>query len=452
MKIAIVGDGKVGFALACQLNQEGHDVTIIENKQKVLEDTVNRLDIIGVLGNGASVDVLVEAGVKECELLIAVTSQDEINIICCMLAKKLGTKNTIARIRNPEYVAGLNMMKEDLGLSMQINPEMAAALEIVRSLRFSSTIKATSFAKGRVELTEIKIREGSALIGKNLMEISSRYKSNVLFCVVQRGSQIIIPDGQTIIQENDKVSLTGSMRELEQFFKEIKLLKDKKVEEVMIVGGGRISFYLIRLLLHLGIEVKVVEMNKDVCLQLVEKFPSITVIHGDGTDHELLRSENLEDMDGFIALTDNDEENVIISMFASSLGVQNVLPKVNRVSLGFLLEKLGLENAITPKNITANQICQYVRAMQNSVGSNIESLIKIVDDQVEVLEFRVRKNCKFIGVPLKDLTFKKEMLVAYITRKGKPQIAQGDSYVEIGDTLILISKIAGLRDINDVLA
>lgn len=254
------------------------------------------------------------------------------------------------------------------------------------------------------------------------------------------------------IQENDKVSLTGSMRELEQFFKEIKLLKDKKVEEVMIVGGGRISFYLIRLLLHLGIEVKVVEMNKDVCLQLVEKFPSITVIHGDGTDHELLRSENLEDMDGFIALTDNDEENVIISMFASSLGVQNVLPKVNRVSLGFLLEKLGLENAITPKNITANQICQYVRAMQNSVGSNIESLIKIVDDQVEVLEFRVRKNCKFIGVPLKDLTFKKEMLVAYITRRGKPQIAQGDSYVEIGDTLILISKIAGLRDINDVLA
>ncbi len=452
MKIAIVGDGKVGFTLACQLNQEGHDVTIIENKQKVLEDTINRLDIIGVLGNGASVDVLVEAGVKECELLIAVTSQDEINIICCMLAKKLGTKNTIARIRNPEYVAGLNMMKEDLGLSMQINPEMAAALEIVRSLCFSSTIKATSFAKGRVELTEIKIREGSALIGKNLMEISSRYKSNVLFCVVQRGSQIIIPDGQTIIQENDKVSLTGSMRELEQFFKEIKLLKDKKVEEVMIVGGGRISFYLIRLLLHLGIEVKVVEMNKDVCLQLVEKFPSITVIHGDGTDHELLRSENLEDMDGFIALTDNDEENVIISMFASSLGVQNVLPKVNRVSLGFLLEKLGLENAITPKNITANQICQYVRAMQNSVGSNIESLIKIVDDQVEVLEFRVRKNCKFIGVPLKDLTLKKEMLVAYITRKGKPQIAQGDSYVEIGDTLILISKIAGLRDINDVLA
>ena len=190
MKIAIVGDGKVGFALACQLNQEGHDVTIIENKQKVLEDTVNRLDII---------DVLVEAGVKECELLIAVTSQDEINIICCMLAKKLGTKNTIARIRNPEYVGALNMMKEDLGLSMQINPEMAAALEIVRSLRFSSTIKATSFAKGRVELTEIKIREGSPLIGKNLMEISSRYKSNVLFCVVQRGSQIIIPDGQTII-------------------------------------------------------------------------------------------------------------------------------------------------------------------------------------------------------------------------------------------------------------
>ena len=428
MKIAIVGNGKVGFALAKQLDQEGHDVTIIENKSKVLEDTMNRLDIIGVCGNGANVEVLKEAQVKDCELLIAATSQDEVNILSCMLAKKLGTKNTIARIRNPEYVSGLNLMKEELGLSMQINPEMAAALEIVRSLRFSSNIKATSFAKGRMELTEIKIKEGSPLIGQSLSEISNRYKSTVLFCVIQRGSQVIIPDGQTIILEGDKVSLT------------------------VIVGGGRITFYLVRLLLRLGMEVKVIEKNKDVCLDLVERFPSITVIHGDGTDHELLRSENLEDMDGFVALTDNDEENVIISMFASNLGVQNVLPKVNRVSLGFLLEKLGLENAITPKNITANQICQYVRAMQNTVGSNIESLIKIVDDQVEVLEFRVRDNCKFIGVPLKDLKLKNEMLVAYITHRGKPQVAQGDTRVSLGDSMILISKIAGLRDINDVLA
>ncbi|MBM6831210.1 Trk system potassium transporter TrkA [Faecalicoccus acidiformans] len=452
MKIAIVGNGKVGFAIAKQLDQEGHDVTIIENKSKVLEDTMNRLDIIGVFGNGANVEVLKEAQVKDCELLIAATSQDEVNILSCMLAKKLGTKNTIARIRNPEYVSGLNLMKEELGLSMQINPEMAAALEIVRSLRFSSNIKATSFAKGRMELTEIKIKEGSPLIGQSLSEISSRYKSTVLFCVIQRGSQVIIPDGQTIILEGDKVSLTGSMQDLENFYQEIKILKNHKIQEIMIVGGGRITFYLVRLLLRLGMEVKVIEKNKEVCLDLVERFPSITVIHGDGTDHELLRSENLEDMDGFVALTDNDEENVIISMFASNLGVQNVLPKVNRVSLGFLLEKLGLENAITPKNITANQICQYVRAMQNTVGSNIESLIKIIDDQVEVLEFRVRDNCKFIGVPLKDLTFKNEMLVAYITHRGKPQVAQGDTRVSLGDSMILISKIAGLRDINDVLA
>lgn len=452
MKIAIVGNGKVGFALAKQLDHEGHDVTIIESKSRVLADTMNRLDIIGVCGNGANIEVLKEANVKECELLIAVTSQDEVNIICCMLAKKLGTKNTIARIRNPEYVGALNMMKEDLGLSMQINPEMAAALEIVRSLRFSRNIKATSFAKGRMELTEIKIKENSPLIGKSLSEISSQYKSSVLFCVIQRGSQIIIPDGQTILQENDKVSLTGSMQELERFYNEIKILKKHKIQEIMIVGGGRISFYLVRLLLRLGMEVKVIERNKDVCLKLAERFPNITVIHGDGTDHELLRSENIEEMDGFVALTDNDEENVIISMFAANLGVENVLPKVNRVSLGFLLEKLGLENAITPKNITANQICQYVRAMQNTVGSNIESLIKIVDDQVEVLEFRVRNNCQFIGVPLKDLNLKKEMLVAYITHRGKPQVARGDSHVELGDSLILISKVAGLRDINDVLA
>ena len=246
--------------------------------------------------------------------------------------------------------------------------------------------------------------------------------------------------------------MTGSTKQLEKFLCTIGVLQQRSVHEVMIVGGGKITFYLVPMLLELGIGVKVIEMKRDRCLELVEKFTEITVIHGDGTDHELLLSESLRDMDVFIALTDNDEENVIISMYASNQGVGKVIPKVNRVSLGFLLEKLGIENAITPKNLTANQIVSYVRAMQNTLGSNVESLIKIVDDQVEVLEFRVRSNCKFIGIPLKDLNLKEGILISYITHRGVSRIGVGSSRVALGDTVIIVSTQQGLRDINDVLA
>lgn len=452
MKIVIIGNGKVGFAIAKQLDEEGYDVTVIDNKPQVLESTMNMLDVVGIVGNGANYDVQKEAKVDQADLVIAATSSDEINIVSCLMAKKMGVGNTIARIRNPEYVKGLGMLKEDLGLSLQINPEQTAAREIVRSLSFTPSIKTSTFAKGRLEVAEIKIKEGNPLVDMPVYKASSKFKTPIQFLAIKRNEEVHIPRGETIIKLNDKVSITGSTKQLESFLSEVGVLKQRKVQEVMIVGGGKITYYLAPMLLELGMQVKIIEMKHDRCVDLAEQFPSATIICGDGTDHELLVSESLKDMDAFIALTDNDEENVISSMFADSQGVTRVLPKVNRVSLGFLLEKLGLENAITPKNITANQIVSYVRAMQNTLGSNVESLIKIVDEQVEVLEFRVRDNCKFVGIPLKDLTLKKGILVSYITHKGVSNIAVGNSSVALGDTVIIVSRLRGLRDINDVLA
>ena len=452
MKIIVVGDGKVGFAIAKQLNQEGHDITVVENKANVLSSTMNQLDIVGVQGNGASLDTLLEARVPSSDLLIAATSTDEVNIICCLLAKKLGARYTIARIRNPEYNNTVRLIKDELGLSMSINPEQAAAREILRAIRFSNSIKVSSFAKGRIELAEVKVTENSPLINMRVVDINRRFKTEVLFVTILRDGEVIIPNGNTVIYENDRLTLTGSTTQLERFFIKIGILSDRTVNEVMIVGGGRITYYLTSMLLELGMAVKIIELNKEKCINLVEKFPQATVIHGDGTDHELLLSESLEEMDAFIALTDNDEENVIISMFAQSHGVTHVLPKVNRVSLGFLLEKLGLENSITPKFITANQIVQYVRAMQNTVGSNVESLIKLVDDKVEALEFRVRDNCRFIDVPIKDLNIRKGIIIAYVTHKGVSKVATGDMRIQLSDTVIIISKVAGLRDINDLLS
>ena len=451
MKIIVVGDGKVGFAIAKQLNQEGHDITVVENKANVLSSTMNQLDIVGVQGNGASLDTLLEARVPSSDLLIAATSTDEVNIICCLLAKKLGARHTIARIRNPEYNNTVRLIKDELGLSMSINPEQAAR-EILRAIRFSNSIKVSSFAKGRIELAEVKVTENSPLINMRVVDINRRFKTEVLFVTILRDGEVIIPNGNTVIYANDRLTLTGSTTQLERFFIKIGILSDRTVNEVMIVGGGRITYYLTSMLLELGMAVKIIELNKEKCINLVEKFPQATVIHGDGTDHELLLSESLEEMDAFIALTDNDEENVIISMFAQSHGVTHVLPKVNRVSLGFLLEKLGLENSITPKFITANQIVQYVRAMQNTVGSNVESLIKLVDDKVEALEFRVRDNCRFIDVPIKDLNIRKGIIIAYVTHKGVSKVATGDMRIQLSDTVIIISKVAGLRDINDLLS
>lgn len=444
--------GKSDLRSRGQLDREGHNVTVIDSNQAVLDKTSNLLDVVGIYGNGATPQTLKEAGADHADLVIAATSKDEINILSCLLAKKMGARHTIARIRTPEYVDSLNYVKEELGLSLDINPELAAAREIRRSLRFTSEIHTSSLAKARLELAEIKVFDHSPLAGKTIMEISKAYKQSVLFCLIERDDDLIIPSGNTIVRANDKLVLTGRTKQLQSFFNELKILKNDPIKEVMIIGGGRITYYLTPMLSELGIAVTIIEKDAEKCLKLVESFPYATIIHGDGTDHELLMSENLEKMDGFVALTDNDEENVMVSMFAAAKGVSHVIPKVNRVELGFIFEKLGLRNAITPKNITANHIVSYVRAMQNSLGSNVESLLKIKDERIEILEFRVRQNCRLIGRPIMEIGFKPGILIAYVTHHGEPKVADGQTKVALGDTVIVISKRKGLSDINDILA
>ncbi|MGM9948126.1 Trk system potassium transporter TrkA [Floccifex sp.] len=451
MNIIIVGMGKVGFEITKQLDEEGHDITVIDNNVAVLNKVTNQLDVDVVLGSGGDTEVLMASKVDQADLVIAATSSDEINIICCFIAKKMGASHTIARIRNPQYRQTTRLLKEELGLSMSINPEEVAAREILKSLSYPSQIKVNSFANGKSELVEFKIVEHSPLIGLPIHKINFILKTNVLFCAIERKDEIHIPEGSTIIEQGDKITFTGSTKDIEKFLYKNGIQRTRPLREVMIVGGGKITFYLTRLLLDLGIDVRIIEKNKDRCLNLVEQFPQATIIQGDGTDHEFLMSESLQEMDSFIALTDNDEENVIVCMFASKNGVSRVLPKINRVSLGFLLEKLGLQNAITPKILCANQIAQYVRAMQNSVGSNVESLMTIMDSRVEILEFRIRDNCKFIGKPLKEVQFKKDILIGYYSRKGIITVAKGDSVILKGDTVVIFSLKKGLRDINDVL-
>lgn len=452
MQITVVGGGKVGFTLASQLEKEGHDIAIIDNRLPIIERCDDQLDVLCIHGNGANVNTLKEGNIEQADLMIAVTGSDEINLICCMLAKKLGVKNTIARVRNPEYVNSIELLKDELGLSMSINPERGAAREIVSSLHFSQGVHVSNFAKGRVEIAEIKVGKDSPFENTKVHTIGSHHHGQVLICTVNRGKEVIIPDGEFVIEQGDRISVIGTTQYIEKFLISTGVSEYRNFNEIMIVGGGRITFYLTSMMLSMGIRVKIIEKNPDKCRTLALNFPDANVICGDGTDQEFLLSENLTTMDAFVALTDNDEENVIISMFASSQGVERVMPKVNRMSLDFLLEKFEMFNSVAPKYITANRIVRYVRAMQNAVGSNIESMIKFNDNTVEALEFHVRSNCKFIGKPLKDLKFKDGILIGYISHHGHPHIANGNSTIELGDTVVVVSSVPKLRDLNDVLA
>lgn len=431
MEIVIIGDGKVGFAIAGQLDREGHNVTVIDSNQAVLDKTSNLLDVVGIYGKGATPQTLKEAGADHADLVIAATSKDEINILSCLLAKKMGARHTIAH-PHTRICGFAQLCQRGAGTFSGYQSGTAAAREIRRSLRFTSEIHTSSLAKARLELAEIKVFDHSPLAGKTIMEISKAYKQSVLFCLIERDDDLIIPSDNTLVRANDKLVLTGRTKQLQSFFNELKILKNDPIKEVMIIGGGRITYYLTPMLSELGIAVTIIERDAEKCLKLVESFPYATIIHGDGTDHELLMSENLEKMDGFVALTDNDEENVMVSMFAAAKGVSHVIPKVNRVELGFIFEKLGLHNAITPKNITANHIVSYVRAMQNSLGSNVESLLKIKDERIEILEFRVRQNCRLIGRPIMEIGFKPGILIAYVTHHGEPKVADGQTKVALG--------------------
>ena len=450
MQIVVIGCGKVGRTLIEHLAIEGHDIVVIDNNPKNIEDIVNSYDVMGICGNGAIYDIQMEAGVNKADLFISVTSSDEVNLISCLIARELGAKNLIARVRNPDYASQISFMRDGLGISMMINPEKAAADEIARILKFPSALKVDQFAKGLVDLAEIKVRNGSKLVGVSLSDLNRKFKTSVLVCALQRQQNVYIPDGRFSLEEGDKIHITASHRDLENFMVSAGIY-ERKIKSAMIIGGGRIAFYLSKQLAEIGIKVKIIDNDEKTCERLSAVLPKADIIYADGTDQDVLLEEGIEHVDACVSMTGIDEENVIISMYASKCNVPKVITKVNRLSIINMLESIGIESVISPKDITANQIVRYVRAKANKGDSGIETLYKIVDKKVEAIEFIANKNVSFLGVPLKKLKTKDNLLVAGIMRGNKLIVPSGDDFIKAGDSVIIVTTNSFLTSLEDIL-
>ncbi len=449
MKIIIVGDGKVGFTLSEHLSKEGHDITIIDNRKEVLQKTEDALDVITISGNGASVAVLEKAGAGEADLLIAATSTDELNMLCCLLAKKLGVPNTIARIRNPEYSSQLNMMKDEMGLSMAVNPELTAAMEISHLISFPSAIHIGVFAEDRVYMVEYKVQPDYLLAGQSVSKIHTDYSPDVLICAVQRGNEIVIPKGDFVIEVGDHIFITGEHESIRKFIKSLGH-RDKKVKTAMLVGGGLIAQYLSYILVDYGIHLKIIEKNKDKCEQLCEAIPEALIIHGDGTEKEMLDSEDIEHIDAFVALTDMDEENLIISLYAAYKGVSKVITKINRMEYADVIQKAGIDRVISPKYMAANHIVRYVRGMQKQKGSDIKTLYRIMGKSAEIIEFKATASTRHLGVPLSQLPLKRDILITTIVRNDDVIIPKGNDVINERDHIIIATTMKRIEDLNEI--
>ena len=451
MDIVIIGDGKVGHKLAMQLSGEKYNVTLIDKSERKLRNAVNEMDVSCVVGDGASADIQRQADVPGADLVIACASTDEMNLFCCLLARKLGAKQTIARVRNPIYHNQIDLLKEDLKLSMAVNPERALAGEISRVLIFPSAAKLETFVKGRVELVEVTYPSHSSIEGLSLSELYKKHQIKMLVCAVQRDGEVYIPDGNFVPQSGDKINITASHPEIEKFLKLTKGIIGK-AKNVMICGGGRVAYYLGSQLLELGMQVKIIEVDEKRCMELCDLLPQATIIHGNATDHELLEEEGISKADAFVTLTGMDEENIIMSMYAKSRHVPKVVTKVNDEGLQSMVDQLGMESVVSAKNVTANAITSYVRAMRNSMGSaNVETVYKLIGGKIEALEFRIREKTRYTGIPLKDLKLKSNHLVACIVRNRRTIIPGGNDTLEVGDSVIVISMGQGLEDLQDIM-
>lgn len=452
MKIVIAGDGKVGYALSEQLSKEGHDIVVIDSNPQVLQEALDNLDVMVVNGNAASLEVQKKAGVETSDLVIAATSSDEINLLCCVLARKLGCKHTISRVRNPEYIEQVQFLREEFGLSMTINPELAAAREIFRLIQFPSFLKRDSFAKGRVELVELKIGEESALKNKQLDQIHEVFKIRALICAVERDEKVYIPNGNFVLRAGDKITVTAPRSDLAIMLKNLKET-NYKIHSVMIIGGGRIAEYLSEDLIRSGVTVKIVEKDEARCIELAEKLPGAIIINGDGSKQELLIEEGIKSTDAVITLTDFDEENLIISMFADYIGAPKTITKINRTEYSHLFKDRGIGSVVSPKQLTAHEIIRYVRAMGNTSGGAVRTLHRIVDEKAEALEFEAVGTTRNLGIPLMKLKLKEDILIACINRRGKVIIPKGVDTIEEKDIVIVVTNAERtIYDLNDIFA
>ncbi|MBE5829129.1 MAG: Trk system potassium transporter TrkA [Butyrivibrio sp.] len=451
MRIIVVGCGNVGLTLTEQLSKEGHNITVIEEKSSVVQSAVNNLDVLGIVGNGASYSIMKDAGIDKADLMIAVTDSDELNLLCCLIAKKAGNCHTIARVRNPVYKKEINFIKEELGLSMVINPEEAAATEAGRLLKLPSATKIETFARGRAELVRLVIDENSRLKDLALKDIPSDLKKHVVIAVVTRGNDVFIPDGSFILRAGDEITIIGSSKNTVNFFKKLGL-PSAKVHSTIIIGGGETGYYLAMQLIALGIKVTIFDKDSVRCKELTELLPQALVINGDGTDKDMLLEEGVMSTESFVSLTNLDEENIMLSMYVKSINPKaKLITKVHRVNYGEIIGSLGIGSIIYPKNITADRIVQFVRGMSVSKENNIETLYKLNDDRVEALEFIVKYGSPIIGVPLAKLKLKKGILIACINHYGEIISPTGESVIRDRDSVIVVTTQTGLNDINDVL-
>ena len=452
MKIIVIGAGKVGLELTKQLIAE-HNVTIVDQNAQIIQNIINVYDVMGVCGNGASYEIQQEAEVDKADLLIATTSSDEVNIVACLVAKKMGVQHTIARIRNPEYERQLRFMREDLGLSMVINPEKAAAREIARLLRVPNAMKLESFSKGRLELVEYRLPEDTMLEGLRLADLYRSIRVRVLICAVLRRGETIIPSGDFELKGGDKIYVTSTSSQLEQFFRHLRVFR-RKVSSVMIVGASKMCYYLANELIEMGMSVKIIDKNEQRCYEIGERLPKAMVIVGDGTNSDLLQEEGLSQTDAFVAISGMDEANILMAMSAAKQsGDCKVVAKINRKSLVDLVEAESMiDSVISAASVTAELIVQYVRAMQNASGSQIKTLHHIANETVEALEFGISADAPCIGIPLKDLKIKSGVLLAGIVRQnGQIIIPSGNDMMQQGDDVIVVTTDTSLRDIRDIL-
>lgn len=450
MNIIIVGCGRIGSTLVEELSGENHDIAIVDEKADIVQNLANTHDVLGVIGNGASYNILLEAGVEHADMIIAVTNSDELNLLCCLIAKKAGTCETVARVRNPVYHKEIGFIQEEMGISKVLNPELGAALEIARLLRFPSAMEVNQFSKGRVELLKYRIPAGSILNDMLLVDVSNRLQCEILICAVERKRELIIPNGNFRLKERDIISFVGRPNCAMEFFRRIEE-KEDQIHEVMIIGGSKIGFYLSNLLISSGISVKLVDQSLKRCEKLNEELPDAMVIYGNGMDHDLLMEEGLMDCDAVISLTNHDEENMFLSLYAQSQTDAKLITKVQKMNYDAMIERLDLGSMIYPEYITAQYIVQYVRAKQNSIGSNIENLYKLMDGRAEALEFHIQKNSPVIGKPIQELSILDNLLICSIYHDGKARILNGQDQIEEDDLVVVVTTQKGLHDIKDIL-
>ena len=451
MNIIVVGCGKIGTTILESLVTEGHNVTAVDKNPLALTDITNIHDVMTVCGNGGDWETLEEAGAMTADLVVATTGSDEVNMLCGYMARRSGAAYTVARVRNPEYNdRSLSNMRQYLELSAAINPDKLAAMELFNILRLPAAAKVETFSARKFEMIELKLKADSKLAGLPLSEARNRFKARFLICVVQRGGQVFIPDGNFVLQGGDKIGLTAKHNEMQKLIKALGLAK-KQAREVMLLGGSRIAYYLAKMLLNAGVSVKIIDKDRAVCEQICELLPGATVICGDGAQQEILLEEGLENMDAFVSLTGMDEQNILLSCLASTHNVPKVITKVSRPELSGLAQQLGVECVVSPRGIVADMLVQYARALENSMGSNVEMLYRLMDDGAEALVFNVKDDPRLVRVPLKDLSLKSQVLVAGILRGRDAIIPTGEDTILPGDKVVVISAGRKLNDLSDIL-